>query len=135
LDTRLAPTARTLKPTAEDDELPEDAPSPSSFPYDPHFGYTPTPSPPPEVATQLTQEQIDMGMIKVEPGSGMGGQQGSMGPPAQPVQREENVDAFRGRSTGRRGSSAIVGGSRKRKDRDSDGEEVIGTTGRKKTRG
>jgi len=54
-----------------------------------------------------------------------------MGTHAQPVQREENMDAFRGRSTERRGSNAIVGGSRKRKDRDSDGEEVIGTTGRK----
>jgi len=77
-----------------------------------------------------------MAMIKVEPGS-LAAQQGSMGPPPQPVQREDSVDAFKGRGSSRRGSNVpgATISSRKRKDRDSDVEEPPGTTGRKKTRG
>jgi hypothetical protein len=108
--------------------------SPSEYSHDAHFGYSPTPSPPPEVANLLTQEQIDMGMIKVEPGSA--GLLGTMGPP-QPVLREESVDiSFKNRRPSQRstGAPAVVS-SRKRKDRDSDGEDNTGSIGRKKTRG
>jgi hypothetical protein len=80
-----------------------------------------------------------MGMIKVEPGSlpAQVGQVGTMGPPAQPLQREESVDVVKGRGTSRRGSNAagLTGTSRKRKDRDSDVEEPSGPMGRKKTKG
>lgn len=113
----------------------EDLPpaSPSEFNYDPHHGYSPTPSPPPEIANQLTQEQIDMGMIKVEPGSG--GLLGTMGPP-QPVIREESVDtSFKSKRPSQRPSGQPVVSGRKRKDRDSDGEENTGSIVRKKTRG
>jgi hypothetical protein len=114
-----------------EDDSPTDAPSPSAFPYDPHYGYSPTPSPPPEIANQLTQEQIDMGMIKIEPGSLGQTATGNMGPPPQPVVREESVDAFKGRGVIRR-SSASGTINRKRKDRDSDIDDSIVTTGRKK---
>lgn len=116
-------------------DLVEDIPpaSPSEFNFDPHYGYSPTPSPPPEIANQLTQEQIEMGMIKVEPGSG--GLLGTMGPP-QPVIREESVDtSFKTRRPSQRPSGPPVVSGRKRKDRDSDGEDNTGPIGRKKTRG
>ena len=106
--------------------------SPSDFNHNAHFGYSPTPSPPPEVANLLTQEQIDMGMIKVEPGSA--GLLGTMGPPQQVV-REESVDiSFRNRRPSQQSSGAIWSG-RKRKDRDSDGEDNTALIGWKKTRG
>jgi hypothetical protein len=54
-----------------------------------------------------------------------------MGPPPQPVVREESVDAFKGRGVIRR-SSASGTINRKRKDRDSDVDDSIVTTGRKK---
>jgi hypothetical protein len=79
---------------------------------------------------QLTQEQIDMGMIKVE--SGSGGMMGSMGPP-QAVAREDYVDMFKSRGGRGRGAFSVSG--RKRKDRDSDGEDMGGSIGRKKSRG
>jgi hypothetical protein len=115
-------------------DVAEDLPpaSPSEFNHDPHYGYSPTPSPPPEIANQLTQEQIDMGMIKVEPGSG--GLLGTMGPP-QPVIREESVDtSFKTRRPSQRPSGPPAISGRKRKDRDSDGEDNTGSI-RKKTRG
>lgn len=122
-----------------------DPPSPSTYNFDAHFGYSPTPSPPPEIANQLTQPQIAMGMYKLEPGTGgatgtgIGTGTGSMGPP-MPVSREESVDTFtKARTTAvpRRSSGAQNAvQSRKRKDRDSEGEENgAGTLGRKKTRG
>ena len=91
----LNPTSPPPSPPA-DEEF--DPPSPSKSNFDAHFGYTPSPPPPREVANLLTQEQIDMGMYKVEAGSGTAAPMvpGSMGPP-QPVLREEIVDMFRGR--------------------------------------
>jgi hypothetical protein len=115
-------------------DLPDEPVDLSQFDYDAHFGYSPTPSPPPEVANQLTQEQIDMSMFKVEPGSV--GLPGTMGPP-QPVAREESVDAFKGRRPVRTSGAGlgVFPSSRKRKDRDSEGEDNGGSLGRKKTRG
>lgn len=126
----LNPSLPPASPPAEEDF---DPPPASKFVYNAHFGYSPTPSPPPEVANQLTQEQTDMGMFKVEPGPGITGQ-GSMGPP-QPVPREDNVDSFkRGGNRGAR-STALLPSGRKRKDRDSEGEDNTASLGRKKTRG
>jgi hypothetical protein len=84
-----------------------------------------------------------MGMYKVEPG--LSGVTGNMGPP-QLVIREEIEDTFKGR--GGAGGTIRGGGGRtsaasstlpfvrrKRKDRDSDVEENMATSGRKKTRG
>jgi hypothetical protein len=129
----LNPASPPPSPPA-DEEF--DPPSPSKYNFDAHFGYTPSPSPPPEVANLLTQEQIDMGMYKVEPGLGTIAPvaPGSMGPP-QPVLREEIVDTFKGRGAagagGGRGvrpigalpSASSTAARRKRKDRDSEGEE------------
>ena len=129
----LTPASPPTSPPA-DEEF--DPPSLSKYNFDPHFGYTPSPSPPPEVANLLTQEQIDMGMYKLEPGSGTAAPvvAGSMGPP-QPVLREESVDMFKGRGgagVGGRGTrtggvlpsaSSAAAARRKRKDRDSEGEE------------
>lgn len=129
------PLSEAAKKAMLDSDLPTEPVDPSQFEYDAHFGYSPTPSPPPEVANQLTQEQIDMAMFKVEPGSL--GSLGTMGPP-QPVAREESVDAFKGRKPSGRSSNAALGvflSSRKRKDRDSEGEDNGGSIGRKKTRG
>jgi hypothetical protein len=127
--TGLHPSSPPASPPEEEDF---DPPSPSKFVYDAHYGYSPTPSPPPEVANQLTQEQIDMGMFKVEPGSGIA-LQGNMGPP-QPVPREDNVEAFkRGGARGARSTAPSSG--RKRKDRDSEGEDNVAPLGKKKTRG
>jgi len=84
-----------------------------------------------------------MGMYKLEPGTGTGAAAGtgigSMGPP-MPVAREESVDTFtkaRTAAVPRRATAAQNAvSSRKRKDRDSEGEENgAGTLGRKKTRG
>jgi hypothetical protein len=85
-----------------------------------------------------------MGMYKLEPGTGggvtgLGIGIGTMGPP-MPVPREEySVDTFtKARMVVPRRSSAALPAvtSRKRKDRDSEGEENAGgTLGRKKTRG
>ena len=99
----LTPTSPPASPPVDEDF---DLPSPSKYSFDAHFGYTPSPSPPPEVANLLTQEQIDMGMYKVESGSGNPGPvvSGSMGPP-QPVLREENIDTFKGR-----GATGVGGG-------------------------
>jgi hypothetical protein len=126
----LNPASPPTSPPADEDFEP---PSPSAFNFDAHFGYSPTPSPPPETANQLTQEQIDMGMFKVESGSGAA--PGNMGPP-QPVVREESVDTFKGRGAISRSkpSATLSGIRRKRKDRESD-EETAATTSRKKTRG
>jgi len=62
-----------------------------------------------------------------------------MGPP-MPIPREDSVDTFTKARTAvipRRSSAALQAAtSRKRKDRDSEGEENAGgTLGRKKTRG
>jgi hypothetical protein len=130
------PLTETAKKAMLDNDLPTEPFDPSQFDYDAHFGYSPTPSPPPEIANQLTQEQLDMSMFKVEPGAL--GSLGTMGPP-QPVTREESVDAFKGRSrpSGRTSGTGlgVFPSSRKRKDRDSEGEENGGPIGRKKTRG
>jgi hypothetical protein len=129
------PLSEAAKKAMLDSDLPTEPVDPSQFDYDAHFGYSPSPSPPPEVANQLTQEQIEMGMFKVEPGSL--GSLGTMGPP-QPVTREESVDAFKGRKPSGRSSNPGLGvypSSRKRKDRDSEGEDNGGSIGRKKTRG
>lgn len=129
------PLSEAAKKAMLDSDLPTEPVDPSQFDYDAHFGYSPSPSPPPEVANQLTQEQIEMGMFKVEPGTL--GSLGTMGPP-QPVTREESVDAFKGRKPSGRSSNAGLGvypSSRKRKDRDSEGEDNGGSIGRKKTRG
>jgi hypothetical protein len=85
-----------------------------------------------------------MGMYKLEPGTGggttgLGIGTGTMGPP-MPIPREDSVDTFtKARTTivPRRSSAALPAAtSRKRKDRDSEGEENAGgTLGRKKTRG
>lgn len=74
---------------------------------------------------------MDMGMIKVEPGST--GFLGSMGPPL-PIAKEESVDTFKARGGRGRGGNVIAGG-RKRKDRDSEGEDNAGNVGRKRSRG
>lgn len=130
----LNPASPPTSPPADEEFDPA---SPIKYSYDAHFGYTPSPSPPPEVANLLTQEQIDMGMYKVDPGSGTAAPviSGSMGPP-QLVLREEIVDTFKGRGAagvGGRGSrasavlpstSSASAARRKRKDRDSDGEET-----------
>lgn len=129
------PLTEGAKKALLNSDLPDEPMGPSQFDYDAHFGYSPTPSPPPEVANQLTQEQIDMSMFKVE--SGSVGLLGAMGPP-QPIVREESVDAFKGRRPSVRTSGAGLGvfpSSRKRKDRDSEGEDTGGSLGRKKTRG
>jgi len=123
-------------PTSPHADVEFDPPSPSKYSFDAHFGYTPSPSPQPEVANLLTQEQIDSGMYKVNAGSGTAGPviSGSMGPP-QLILREDIVDAFKGRGVagaGGRGArtsaalpsmSSAAAARRKRKDRDSDGEE------------
>ena len=139
----LNPASPPISPSAEEDFQP---PSPTAINYDAHYGYSPTPSPPPEVANQLTQEQTDMGMYKVEPGTGTQLQPvpGNMGPP-QIVGREESVDIFKGRGAVGSQAGAARGSRtqtilppnprRKRKDRESDAEENIAPSGRKKTRG
>lgn len=76
-----------------------------------------------------------MGMIKVEPGSGAT-IPGAMGPPSSVI-REDAEDTFK-KPGGRRTSGSVQtpSSSRKRKDRESDGEEAIGVSvGRKKTKG
>jgi hypothetical protein len=123
----LNPSSPPLSPTGNDADI--SPPSPDTFDFDAHFGYSPTPSPPPEVANQLTQEQIKMGMYKVEDS----GLNSSMGPPLFPYTIRDDVDlrrANRGRAT-----NAGMQGTRKRKERDSDGEENAGTLNRKKSRG
>jgi hypothetical protein len=117
-------------------KLPEDIdlgeiPEPSEFTYDPHYGYTPSPSPEPEIANQLTKEQIEMGMYKVEPGQGL--PQGAMGPPAIP--QEEAVDSFKNRGSRTKPPAVPPPPNRKRKERESDVELGSGSTGRKKSRG
>ena len=104
-------------------------PQPTEFTYDAHFGYSPTPSPPPEIANQLTKEQIEMGMYKVE--SGQGQLQGTMGPPTLP--QEEVTDKNRGART--KLPTVPPPPSRKRKDRENDVEAGSGSTARKKSRG
>lgn len=137
----LTPASPPTSPPAEEDFEP---PSPSTFDFDAHYGYSPTPSPPPEIANQLTQEQIEMGMYKVESGSGAI-VAGNMGPP-QPVVREEGIDTFKGRGGGggvTRGggrttstsSATLPSMRRKRKDRDSDAEENMALSSRKKSKG
>jgi hypothetical protein len=135
----LNPASPPNSPPA-DEEF--DPPSPSKWDFDRHFGYSPSPSPPLEVANLLTQEQIDMGMYKVEPGAAASIIPGNMGPP-QPVLREEIVDTFKGRgaagigvrgtrtsavlpSTSSAAAAAAAATRRKRKDRDSEGEEPSG---------
>ena len=128
----MNPSSPTSPPADEN----FDPPSPSKHDYDAHFGYSPSPSPPPVVANLLTQEQIALGMYKVEPGAGatgssaVAGVPGNMGPP-QPVLREESVDAYkiaRGAGGGGRSRPFLGGGPaipiarQKRKDRDSDEE-------------
>jgi len=117
-------------------KLPEDIdlgeiPEPSEFTYDAHYGYTPTPSPEPEIANQLTKEQLEMGMYKVEPGQGQ--PQGTMGPPAVP--QEEAVETFKNRGARSKPPAIPPPPNRKRKDRESDVELASGATGRKKSRG
>ena len=130
MDERVPVHLRTLKPSTIQQEEQEDiSMTPSEFDYDGHFGYTPTPSPPPEVANALTQEQISMGMIKVE---GISLQGGTMGPPFQPYNAyESNFDGNkRSGYSGRR--MLAIPSQRKRRERDSD--EDITTSGRKKPR-
>jgi len=126
----LNPSSPPASPVPDEDTKVPDA---KDLQYDAHFGYSPTPSPPPEVALQLTQEQIDMGMVKVEPGSSQGAT-GNMGPP-QPVVREESADTFRRGSRGGARGGSVMSMGRKRKDRDSEGEDNAAVIGRKRSRG
>jgi hypothetical protein len=121
-------------------------PSPLAFNRDAHFGYSPTPDPLPEAATQLTQEQIDTGMFKAQVASTV-----DMMGPLKSIQREEDGnDAFTGRSTagsaaagssmgrsGHAGSRTMVStvpsaARRKRKDRDNEADENVQVVSRKK---
>jgi hypothetical protein len=124
----LTPSSPPKSPTEDVDV---ESPSPSAFDFDAHFGYSPTPSPAPEVANQLTQEQIDMGMFKVE-GTGV---PGNMGPPSLPFPgREDTIDPLK-RGARARTTALVPPGSRKRKDRDSEGEDNIPILARKRSRG
>lgn len=80
------------------DEEP-DPPSPSTYNFDAHFGYSPTPSPPPEIANQLTQPQITMGMYKLEPGTGgatgTSTGTGSMGPPMPVPEKKASIRSLK----------------------------------------
>jgi hypothetical protein len=100
-------------------------PSPVTFDFDAHFGYSPTPSPPPEVALQLTEEQLKMGMFKVEDSM----IPTNMGPPSLPFSIREDTKGGRTRTLN------VSQGSKKRKERDSDGEDNSGLIHRKKSRG
>jgi len=124
-----------------------DPPSPSTFNRDAHFGYSPTPSPPGEVATQLTKDQISLGMFKVEGNSSSG----MMGHPMSMHREDESADAFRSRgqtvsggaatASGGRGSTRLTMAStlsaatrRKRKDRDSDVDDNLAPSSKRKSR-
>lgn len=122
-----------------------DPPLPETFNRDVHFGYSPTPDPPIEIATQLTKEQIALGMFKVDGNS-------SSGTTGLIQREEESVEVFKARvqmtsgetasGSGRRGSSRpsvtstiATATRRKRKDRESDVDDNPTALRRKKGRG
>lgn len=136
----LDPDSRPQSPPGDQDFAP---PSPSTFNRDAHFGYSPTPSPPPEIATQLTTEQLGLGMFKVE-----GLSHGMMAS----THREDDPEAFRGRGSIGSGGTGIASGGRnsartgmtsvlpaiprrKRKDRESDVDDNLAQSNRKRGRG
>jgi len=138
----LNPATLPLSPPSEDEDV--HPPSPATFDRDAHFGYTPSPSPSPEAATQLTREQIDMGMFKGHSASAL-----DMMGPQQSIEREDlRADAFKSRSATGGGSSAGTrrGGSRgaglmvpstmrrKRKDRENEVNEGAVTASQKMSR-